>query len=338
MSDFYRELFFHGGIPETLFSAMLQNAVLFSRTRVEDLLAMRELHPLYDEYWAGKNADLSKITVPAFVVASWTDHGLHNRGTIEGFKQISSKDKWLLVHGRKKWWHFYQPENVEKQRQFFNRFLKGIDNHVKDWPRVTIEVREKYYVGETRTRERVAARPDPVHQVLPRRCRPGRRSADGAGPPATRRRRPTTWIGSTPMSEDGERVLHVLPRGGRSGWDCRPAGRRRQRMPAADAAAAGPESPAGPAKRATFEIEFSEDTELTGHMSLRLWVSADASDDLDLFVALEKIDASGNLVPFPSSATMTTARWRWVGCGPPTGSSTRTSRRPGSRCSSTHGS
>ena len=43
------------------------------------------------------------------------------------------------------------PRSVEKQRQFFNRFLKGIDNHVKDWPRVTIEVREKYYVGGTRT-------------------------------------------------------------------------------------------------------------------------------------------------------------------------------------------
>ena len=110
-----------------------------------------KLHPLYDEYWAGKNADLSKITVPAFVVASWTDHGLHNRGTIEGFKQISSKEKWLIIHGRKKWWHFYLPENVEKQRQFFDRFLRGIVNHVKDWPRVTIEVREGYYRGETRT-------------------------------------------------------------------------------------------------------------------------------------------------------------------------------------------
>ena len=87
----------------------------YSTTRVEDFLAMQKLHPLYDEFWAGKNADLSKITVPAFVVASWTDHGLHNRGTIEGFKQISSKDKWLIVHGRKKWWHFYLPENVERQ-------------------------------------------------------------------------------------------------------------------------------------------------------------------------------------------------------------------------------
>jgi len=65
------------------------------------------------------------VAVPAFVVASWTDHGLHNRGTLEGFKKIASKDKWLLVHGRKKWWHFYQMDNVERRRQFFNRFLKG---------------------------------------------------------------------------------------------------------------------------------------------------------------------------------------------------------------------
>ena len=151
VSDFYRELAFHGGIPETLFCTMWQSNVHYSTTRVEDFLAMQDLHPLFDEYWAGKNADLSKITVPALVVASWTDHGLHTRGTIEGFRQMSSADKWLIVHGRKKWWHFYLPENVERQRQFFNRFLKGIDNHVKDWPRVTIEVREKYYVGETRT-------------------------------------------------------------------------------------------------------------------------------------------------------------------------------------------
>jgi len=34
---------------------------------------------------------------------------------------------------------------------FSNRFLKGIDNHVKDWPRVTLEIRERIYVGSSRT-------------------------------------------------------------------------------------------------------------------------------------------------------------------------------------------
>jgi predicted acyl esterase len=31
---------------------------------------MAKEHPLFDDYWASKNADLAKITVPAFVVAS----------------------------------------------------------------------------------------------------------------------------------------------------------------------------------------------------------------------------------------------------------------------------
>jgi predicted acyl esterase len=250
VSDFYREFAFHGGIPDTLFCPMWQNSVKFSTTRVEDFLAMQRLHPLYDDYWAGKNANLFKITVPAFVVASWTDHGLHNRGTIEGFKQISSEDKWLLVHGRKKWWHFYQPENVEKQRQFFNRFLKGIeiDNHVKDWPKVTLEIREKFYVGDLRTEnEWPIARTEYTKYFLD--------ATDGSL--------------ATTLPEDESTRRY------------------------------GADDINDKTQNAKFEIEFSERTELTGHMNLRLWVQADGGDDLDLFVALEKVDRAGYLVPLP---------------------------------------
>jgi uncharacterized protein len=248
VSDFYREFAFHGGISDSLFCPMWQESVRFSTTRAEDWLKMQKLHPLYDDYWASKNADLSKITVPAFVVASWTDHGLHNRGTIEGFRQISSEHKWLLVHGRKKWWHFYQPENVEKQRQFFNRFLKGIelDNHVKDWPRVTLEIREKYYVGELRTEEewpiaRTEYTPyylDCAHATL-------------------------TMTLPSEESSNRYRVDDMYDK----------------------------------TQRATFDLTFEERTELTGYMKLKLWVQADGGDDLDLFVALEKIDTAGYLVP-----------------------------------------
>ena len=292
VSDFYRELFFHGGIPETLFSSMLTQAILFSRTRVEDLLAMRKQHPLYDQYWAGKNADLSKITVPAFVVASWTDHGLHNRGTIEGFKQISSKEKWLLVHGRKKWWHFYQLEMVEKQRQFFNRFLKGIDNRVSDWPRVTIEIRKRYGVGRSRSEnEWPLARTEYTKYFLDAAdC-----SLDVA--PASGEASATYNVDREyPMSENGGEYSPFFRQAVEElGLKTRPLG---------TAVAAGPgyggcAAPvAKPVTRAVFETGFSERTEFTGHMNLRLWVSADAAEDLDLFVALEKIDTSGNLVPF----------------------------------------
>ena len=39
-------------------------------------------------------------------------------------------------------------------------------------------------------------------------------------------------------------------------------------------------------------------TEITGHASLRLWVEASGSDDMDLFVALQKLDVDGNEVGF----------------------------------------
>jgi putative CocE/NonD family hydrolase len=54
------------------------------------------------------------------------------------------------VHGRKKWQYYYQPENVERLRLFFDRFLKGIENEVDSWPKVRLEVRDKFYEGEIR--------------------------------------------------------------------------------------------------------------------------------------------------------------------------------------------
>lgn len=107
-------------------------------------------HPLWDEYWEGKTADLTRVEVPAYVVASWSDQGLHTRGTLEGYKRIRSKHKWLTVHGRKKWQYYHQPESVERLRLFFDRFLKGVENEVESWPRVRLEVRDRFYEGEIR--------------------------------------------------------------------------------------------------------------------------------------------------------------------------------------------
>jgi len=55
--------------------------------------------------------------------------------------------------------------------------------------------------------------------------------------------------------------------------------------------------------RAVFDHRFDVDTELTGYMKLRLWVSAEGADDMDLFVAVQKLDADGQIVPFPFFAT-----------------------------------
>lgn len=245
VSDFYREFAYHGGIPETHFLPGLKTHMSFSSTRVEDIVEMAKDHPLFDEYWASKNADLSSVTVPAFIVASWSDHGLHSRGTLEGFKKIASKDKWLLVHGRKKWQYFYQ--NQEKQRQFFDRFLKGINSEVRFWPKVNLEIRERFFVGNSRNENEW---------------------------PLARTQYTKLFLNAS------ERRLSKSP----------PDKKAQARYNANDAA--------DKTQNAKFEFQFDEGTELTGHMKLKLWVQADGSDDMDLFVAIEKIDRTGDLVPF----------------------------------------
>lgn len=50
--------------------------------------------------------------------------------------------------------------------------------------------------------------------------------------------------------------------------------------------------------QATFTIRFEEDTELSGYMKLRLWVEAEGSDDMDLFVTVQKLSEEGEFLPF----------------------------------------
>lgn len=47
-----------------------------------------------------------------------------------------------------------------------------------------------------------------------------------------------------------------------------------------------------------FDIGFTRDVTLAGHMALRLWVSAAEADDMDLFVGVRKFDPQGDEVYF----------------------------------------
>ena len=148
-TDTYREVVRHGGVPETSFWPYIWDrwGVTAPGQLIEDLEAEDAEHPWFDAYWESKAAQLEKITVPAFVTASWTDHGLHTRGTLEGFRRIQSEQKWLFVHGRKKWAEYYRAENIALQTAFFDRFLKGEQNEVDSWPPVRLEVRDDHSEG-----------------------------------------------------------------------------------------------------------------------------------------------------------------------------------------------
>ncbi len=182
------------------------------------------------------------------MVASWTDQGLHTRGTFEGFKHIASKQKYLLAHGQKKWAHYYVRDNMRRLRDFFDHVLKGVDNDVKNWPKVQIEVRERDGVAGARTEnEWPIARTQYTKLYL--------NAANGRLQPAP--------VAQTAAISYGAAVPELAE-----------------------------------AERATFEITFDRNTELTGYMKLRVFMSCTEGDDMDVFVGLHKLDAAGAVVPF----------------------------------------
>ncbi|MBL8552151.1 MAG: CocE/NonD family hydrolase [Hyphomonadaceae bacterium] len=239
-SDWYREFGYHGGMRDTGFAPKATMGIRWSMTRTEDTLANMLAHPLIDEYWRSKDVALDEIVCPALFVASWSDQGFHTRGTLEAYKAAKSRDKFLIVHGQKKWAHYYDPKNVALLREFFDATLRG--EETLDWPKVRIEVRERYGVGQWRNERE--------------------------------------W----PLARTEYTLLHL---------DAASGALSRSRV--AEEAQASYNSEAG--GYAHFDIRFGEDTELTGHAKLKLWVEGEA-EDMDLFVSLEKLDAGGRRVPF----------------------------------------
>jgi uncharacterized protein len=239
--DWYREFAYHGGIPETGFLPRASDNIQYSLHRTENTWANVQAHPLHDAYWRSKEVDLEAIETPAFVVASWADQGLHTRGTLEVYKRMSSREKWLEVHGQKKWAHYYLPESQAKRVAFFDHFLKGKKTSISAWPKVRLEVRE----------------------------------AAGQAKATTENEWPIARTRYTPLWLDAAGSLHSAP--------------------AKDSASIRYDAREG---RAVFDHTFERDTELTGHMKLKLWVEAEGSDDMDIFVALQKLDAKSDLVGF----------------------------------------
>ncbi|KAK7707447.1 hypothetical protein SLS57_009317 [Botryosphaeria dothidea] len=143
-TDFYRDYSYHGGIPETKFLHFTAWSCRAGFNKVEDLIANIKDHPLCDEYHKSKcSQDLSKIRAPAYVVIDWGDHGMHTRGCLNGFVGIHSKDKYLEVHGQKKWKYFFQESSLRRQEAFLAKYLKGESTEVDNCPRVRIEIRDR---------------------------------------------------------------------------------------------------------------------------------------------------------------------------------------------------
>lgn len=155
MSDYYRDRCRHGGILSNQFISFWWNRQVVSNQygkpgrkaanwgpdTIESDLSPEELeanrqdqtidnanNKFRDEdYYASKDFRLEDIKVPLLSVANWGGILLHLRGNVQGYMHAGSELKYLrFITGR----HdlpFYYSEEVELQRSFLDAFLKGKD-------------------------------------------------------------------------------------------------------------------------------------------------------------------------------------------------------------------
>ncbi len=138
-SDHYRETSHNGGILTPEFPELIAETFASKNGLLEDQPRMIVDYPFLNEYWEDKVAQLEKINIPAYVVASYTNP-VHTYGTFAGYRKISSKDKWLRVHLTQEWNDYYNPENVADLTKFFDFYLKGEKNNWQDTPKVRLSV------------------------------------------------------------------------------------------------------------------------------------------------------------------------------------------------------
>ncbi|KAJ5355920.1 alpha/beta-hydrolase [Penicillium concentricum] len=134
--DLYRDVLCRGGIPQTPFWDFL-SGVLRGRNRQEDVVGALKKYPSMNEYWSSKRADMSQITVPAYILASYSTF-LHTFGSFRGFTEIPHMKKWLRVHATQEWHDLYQKSTNDDLLKFFDHYTKGIQNDWEDTPNVRV--------------------------------------------------------------------------------------------------------------------------------------------------------------------------------------------------------
>lgn len=140
-TDAYSDFFTPGGIVEDGFARVW----LFLTNRVArlttNLATQRPEHPLRDAFWEMLTPDLSKITVPMLVCASFSDDNLHSVGSMRAFQQAASIERHAYTHRGPKWATFYGEPARRAQLAFFDRHLR--ERATDPLPPLRLEIRDR---------------------------------------------------------------------------------------------------------------------------------------------------------------------------------------------------
>ena len=68
----------------------------------------------------------------------------HLRGTMQSFRKVKTKKKWIRIHRDFEWPDSYNPDNLEDLKRFYDRYLKDIHNGWELTPRVRLDVMDAF--------------------------------------------------------------------------------------------------------------------------------------------------------------------------------------------------
>lgn len=280
-ANMYEDEYMRGGIPNFSYA---RPCMSYGLHQMEDLQAMMRKYPLMNDYWKDKAARFEKIQVPAYVVASYSSE-LHTRGSIEGFRRMGSKDKWLRIHNTQEWPDLYDPKYTQDLCRFFDHYLKGIDNGWEQTPQVRMAVLDPSGVGTVGVTYEPQPGPGPVTYL---------RDCSG-----TRHPYPTPVIDVPEKSDKAE-----LERPEES-FPLERQQLKRLYLNAAEGTM-GPDQPKEEAEvsyqsddylgHVTFTHVFDRDTEITGYMKLHVWMETRCARDMDVYVRISKLNGKGKMV------------------------------------------
>ena len=83
--------------------------------------------------------DTKDLTLPIYALASYSS-GNHGSGTVRGWNNAASKDKWIRFHPTQEWFDLYTPRYIDDLQRFFDRYLKNIDNGWESTPKARISI------------------------------------------------------------------------------------------------------------------------------------------------------------------------------------------------------
>lgn len=222
---------------------------------------MVKSHPRFDNYWAGKYDEVENIDVPMYVLASFCNP-FHVYGSFDTFRRAKTKKKWLRAHSTFEWYEMYEQKSNDDLQRFFDRYCKGFMNGWEaDTPRVRLSLLGCGSVPNIVERPE-AGFPLQRQQLVPLYL-------DGS----SRKLQDSPAKNESRISHDGHSLDATSVSSSISG-----------RNGSTDAISKD------------FIFKFEEYTEIAGYAKVRLWMSCNDKDDMDVIVQIRKLSTTGQLL------------------------------------------